>query len=72
MSEELTNTILPVEDDQEVVGSMKTQEVVATMLALHRQGHSPYQIARLMRFSRNTVTGYLSQGEWRTGRRPAK
>ena len=72
MSEELTNNILPVAHDREVVGSMKTQEEVDTMLALHRQGHSPHRIAQLMRCSRNTVTRYLSQGEWRTRRRSAK
>ena len=72
MSEELTDTFLPVADDREVVGSMKTQEEVHTMLALHRQGHSPHRIAQLMHCSRSTVTHYLSQGEWRTRRRPAK
>ena len=72
MSEELTDTILPVADGSEVVGFIKTQEEADTMLALHRHGHSPHWIAQLMHCSRNTVTRYFSQSEWRARRRPAK
>ena len=72
MNDGIADTILPVADDREVVGSMKTPEEVQTMLALHQQGHTPHRIAQLMHCSRNTVTRYLAQGEWRSRQRPPR
>ena len=72
MNDGLPDTILPVADDKEVVGSMKTPKEVQTMLALHQQGHTPHRIAQSMHCNRNTVTRYLAQGEWRSRQRPPR
>ena len=72
MKNESGSTTIPVvNDDKEVVRTMKTKEQVNAILAMHANGMTAHASGHALGCSPHTVERYVEQGEWRP-RRQAK